>query len=615
MKAGITRDQCHNRAMKTPRPTVHVVMQFILLMALLSVLVGHVIGQNVSAPMPLMTVVNEFPHDELVTDVALTPDGKHALTLTQKGLHIWALRTAALEQTVTVKDVRYLRHLDVSDDGSHVALSDGKTVVLLEATTWTEKQRFSAEVHQTLTFSPDGSFLLLGGASHFRSTNDQDAVLWNLTTNTLEHRLKVTWQDSAVAFSQDGNKLIAGSYRGVAVHDARTGKRIQWLDGVSGVALSVDGGRVASTGRASRDMVQGIRVWSIDDAELIVHIPTQVRFADLILIDEGRRLLTSGTDVRLWDVATGKELSWSFVDGVQPHKGIMGRIAVSRDERLVLAADDHSLKEDVYMARVFSLAGDAGVVIPPPYVAGPTAAPVSPLILAARAEDDVRVRSLLARGIKADVVDGYGKTPLHYARSTATVRMLLAHGAEVNALGKSHETPLYKAIESHVPRLPESLEVIELLVAKGADVNMRRRGMFYGTPIQRAAQRGQRDLVDWLRSKGAYYDPISVLLLDDIDHLEQEISAGRFDPVSFRMAYGRKTLLHEARSAAAVDVLLKHGSGLEILDAWKSTPLLAALGNNRPEVARALTKHGANTEVRTSTGKSVEEMWKWFDSN
>ena len=101
----------------------------------------------------------------------------------------------------------------------------------------------------------------------------------------------------------------------------------------------------------------------------------------------------------------------------------------------------------------------------------------------------------------------------------------------------------------------------------------------------------------------------------EADHLEQEISDGRFDPVSFRMAYGRKTLLHEARSAAAVDVLLKHGSGLEILDAWKSTPLLAALGNNRPEVARALTKHGANTEVRTSTGKSVEEMWKWFDSN
>ena len=39
---------------------------------------------------------------------------------------------------------------------------------------------------------------------------------------------------------------------------------------------------------------------------VIVHIPTPHEVADLILLDEGRLLLSSGADVRLWDVATGK---------------------------------------------------------------------------------------------------------------------------------------------------------------------------------------------------------------------------------------------------------------------------------------------------------------------
>lgn len=564
------------------------------------------------AQLPLMTVEHVLLHKETVTNVSISQNGEHALTLTAKELHVWSLATGSLERTISVKDCNALHSISMSHDGRLVAVSDGKNVVLVDTLDWQEKRRISLgdlSYHKNLSFSPDGKFLLMGGFPGFFYKNP---LLWNLATDKVQLRLEVEGWPSSVAFNSDGTRLFAGSHRGISVHDTATGAELGFLPGNSETALSRLDGRVAGIGY----FYDGVRVWDIGPRLLVSHIVAgpRIRFSDVALIDGGRRLLTSGTDIRLWDVATGDELSWSVIDGVEPHHQMMGRIAVSQDETLVVSSFKESKK-----AMVFNLAGQGKALIPTPVARDASVRSTPPLILAVRAEDNARVKSLLARGAKPDEMDGWadrrGKTALHYAKSAEVVEMLLAAGADVNAVDSSNVTPLHEAMKRYHPGNSASRKVVQFLVENGASVNASRQGNHAATPIQVAAAGRHREMVEWLRNHGAAYDPQSVVWLDDIEHLEREILAGRIDPILFRSEYGRRTLLHLARSPAAVDMLVKHGAPLEELDAWKATPLFSALGNRRPEVARAIINNGAKTDGKWPDGSSLEEVLNRLESD
>ena len=125
-----------------------------------------------------------------------------------------------------------------------------------------------------------------------------------------------------VAFNSDGTRLFAGRHKGISVHDVATGVELDFLPGNSETSLSMLNGRVAGAGHFD----DGVHVWDVEPELLVNHIVAgpRIRFTDVTLIDGGRRLLTSGTDIRLWDVATGNELSWSVIYGVEPHKQMMG---------------------------------------------------------------------------------------------------------------------------------------------------------------------------------------------------------------------------------------------------------------------------------------------------
>ena len=84
-----------------------------------------------------------------------------------------------------------------------------------------------------------------------------------------------------------------------------------------------------------------------------------------------------------------------------------------------------------------------------------------------------------------------GMTALRFAVANqrwVAVRMLLTRGADPN-------TGLQTAITKG------NLEIVKLLVEKGADVNAK-RGFWY-TPLQSAIATGNKDVVAYLRSKGA----------------------------------------------------------------------------------------------------------------
>jgi ankyrin repeat protein len=112
-----------------------------------------------------------------------------------------------------------------------------------------------------------------------------------------------------------------------------------------------------------------------------------------------------------------------------------------------------------------------------------------------------KVEVLLGTSEFIDATDGFGLTALHrkiQGNSESVVDLLLRRGADV---GQFADTYTFGARALHVAaESGASRQVIERLVAAGADVNLRANP---GTPMQIAQRHGNDGTVQILRDLGA----------------------------------------------------------------------------------------------------------------
>ena len=152
---------------------------------------------------------------------------------------------------------------------------------------------------------------------------------------------------------------------------------------------------------------------------------------------------------------------------------------------------------------------------------------------AAEKGDVEAVRAFLAKGIPADAkeLDDAGspifgwRMPLHVAGSKEVVELLIANGADVNAKGMLGYMPLHHAVRRGSKDVAETLvakganieaqndsfmtplfeaeskEIAEFLIAKGADVNA--KAVFGLTPLHIAARYGRTEVAEVLIAGGA----------------------------------------------------------------------------------------------------------------
>jgi uncharacterized protein len=127
------------------------------------------------------------------------------------------------------------------------------------------------------------------------------------------------------------------------------------------------------------------------------------------------------------------------------------------------------------------------------------------------------VKALLDEGADINASNDYGKTLLigaSYLGNLDGVKMLLARGAEVNKTDKSGQSPLlaasipmvgYFSVEGRVEfwfaPAPDRIEIVKLLLAKGADVN--RADNEGATPLFVARIYGNDQIVALLKKNGA----------------------------------------------------------------------------------------------------------------
>jgi Leucine-rich repeat (LRR) protein/tRNA A-37 threonylcarbamoyl transferase component Bud32 len=268
-------------------------------------------------------------HTDAVTSVAVSPDGRRALSgSADRTMRLWDL-AAGKELRRFEGHEMPVSSVAFSPDGRRALSGSWVGVMRLwDVETGKELRRFEGHTSwvNSVAFSPDGARALSGGGE------GSTARLWDLATGRELRRFGHANFVVRAIFSPDGRRVLSAGLDGtVRLWDAGTGQELRHF-GVSAafgiLAFSRDGHALCGTNHD-----KGMSLWDVATGQEVVRLPGHA--GDLALSPDGRRALTTGGDssVCLWDLARGKELA-----RLRGHEGGVSRVAFSPDGRRALSA-------------------------------------------------------------------------------------------------------------------------------------------------------------------------------------------------------------------------------------------------------------------------------------
>jgi hypothetical protein len=278
-------------------------------------------------------------HQKTIHSLAFSPDSKQLLSGS-------ADTTAILWDVTTGEQIRIfrghsgpVRAVAFSPDGTRVLTgSEDRTAVVWNVRTGEQLQKLTGHTREVLAvaYSPDGTKLAT-------SSGDRSGALWEAETGKrLFYLLGHREEAACIAFSPDGIRVVTGAYDDTALlWDVASGKRLGTAarhgTDVYSVAFT-PAGRVITGERQEliqmSDPTTGTTVRQFIGHTADVH--------SLSVSPDGRVFLSGSKDgtVRLWDLATGRELltlttdasrrSWAVAspeglfDATEPGRRLLG---------------------------------------------------------------------------------------------------------------------------------------------------------------------------------------------------------------------------------------------------------------------------------------------------
>jgi WD40 repeat protein len=244
--------------------------------------------------------------DHLVSvfDVAFSPRGDHVITASYDGAaRIWDVDTGRLVRTLG-RGHGPVFSAAFSPDGSLVATAsgyDGNAWLWRADTGGPPVQVLGGHVSKVerVAFSPDGMLIVTAG-------DDGSAQVREVRTGRLVHVLSGhEGSVFAVAFNPDGTVIVtAGSDGSVRFWDTDSGRLLRILGSggtVFDAAFSRDG-ELVTAGDEGR-----VRLWDTQREPSPRTLSTG-RVSSAVFSPDGRRLITAGAAVGVWDAASGHRL-------------------------------------------------------------------------------------------------------------------------------------------------------------------------------------------------------------------------------------------------------------------------------------------------------------------
>ncbi len=279
-------------------------------------------------------------HDEAITSIALSPDGRLLASAGQdKAIRLWTFPDGDLQRTINLRD-GVPESLAISPEGDVLAAAMGDGTIRLLSLPRGRQIRTLEGGSASLwpmVFSPDGRFLAIANFGNFDLWSVPDG---RITGTYGGHSSAIT----ALSFSEDGSVLTSASPDSLRTWSLPNVEETGSVPLVSGsaeeggrvMALSPGGGKLISL----RDRTLSIR--SARDGSLITAITdheSSEPARSLAISQDGEVVLTGSASegLRLWSVEQG-----CLTKQLRGVRGISA-LAMSPDRRYVAAASDQSI--------------------------------------------------------------------------------------------------------------------------------------------------------------------------------------------------------------------------------------------------------------------------------
>jgi ankyrin repeat protein len=217
------------------------------------------------------------------------------------------------------------------------------------------------------------------------------------------------------------------------------------------------------------------------------------------------------------------------------------------------------------------------------------------------ASDLAKVRLLLEKGASVNARSKLGRTALMIAAAhdgnSGTVKFLIEKGADVSARDQAKNSALIEAADAN------DTDSVRVLLAQGADRDA--MNSFGDTALMYASAHGNIQTMKLLLAKGA-----DVNLADAPESARVKngpIALGSLTPL---------LLAATNAGAPAVRLLLDAGAKVNVQDVRGMTPLMLAIGTDRPDIGviRMLLEKGADKNIKSKAGETALDWARKFNN-